>query len=95
MSFRSPPVQICNNLKTSVARTKGFPALHSICESDDLKLRELAFETVAFLVRLPEDFLARKGSYWRLAYNMVDEPYHFNTHLDQMRSAIEAAREHG
>ena len=57
------------------------------------ELRRNCDETTAFLARLPEDFQARKGSYWRLAFNMVDEPYHFNLHLDQMRSAIEAARE--
>jgi uncharacterized protein YndB with AHSA1/START domain len=57
------------------------------------ELRRNCDETIAFLAKLPEDFLARKGSYWRLAYNMVDEPYHFNLHLEQMRSAIKAAKE--
>jgi uncharacterized protein YndB with AHSA1/START domain len=48
-------------------------------------------ETVAFLAHLPYEFVARKGSYWRLAYNLTDRPYHFNLHLEQMRYAIEAA----
>jgi hypothetical protein len=48
---------------------------------------------VAFLAGLPEAFMDRKGSYWRLAYNMLDAPYHFNAHLDQMRSAVESARQ--
>jgi hypothetical protein len=41
---------------------------------------------------LPEDLVARRGSYWRLSYNMVEAPYHFNLHLEQMRSAAEAAK---
>lgn len=78
------------NLQGRVEATvAAYPTMAELRE----ELRRNCDETVAFLTRLPEDFVARKGSYWRLAYNMVDEPYHFSLHLDQMRSAIEAARE--
>ncbi|HZD58414.1 MAG TPA: DinB family protein, partial [Anaerolineales bacterium] len=77
------------NLQERVdATVAAYPSMADLRE----ELRRNCKETVAFLANLPDDFLARKGSYWRLAYNMVDEPYHFNAHLDQMRSAIEAAR---
>jgi uncharacterized protein YndB with AHSA1/START domain len=49
-------------------------------------------ETVEMIARLPDEFLARKGSYWRLAYNCLQSPFHFHSHLDQMRAAVEAAR---
>lgn len=48
-------------------------------------------ETVSFLAHLPDEFMARKASYWRLAYNLTDQPYHFNLHLEQMRDAIKAS----
>ncbi len=50
-------------------------------------------ETVALLSNLPPEFQQHKGSFWRLAYNIVDDPFHHRIHLDQMRAAIEAARE--
>lgn len=50
-------------------------------------------ETVALLSNLPTEFQQHKGSFWRLAYNIVDDPFHHRIHLDQMRDAIEAARE--
>jgi len=49
-------------------------------------------ETIALFENLPDDFIERKGSYWRVAYNALEDPYHFHTHLDQMRAALEAAR---
>jgi len=49
-------------------------------------------ETLHFLANLPDKFVARKGEYWRLAYGLLQDPYHFNTHLEQMQSALEAAR---
>jgi uncharacterized protein YndB with AHSA1/START domain len=47
-------------------------------------------ETIALFENLPENFIERKGSYWRLAFNALDEPFHFHTHLDQMRAALVA-----
>ena len=50
-------------------------------------------ETVHYVALLPDEFLARKGSYWRLAHGLLQEAYHFHGHLDQMQAAINAARE--
>lgn len=80
------------NLKSRVEATVTvYPTLPDLREA----LRREYAETVAFLERLPEDFTDRKGSYWRLAYNMVEAPYHFNLHLEQMRGAVEDAKDKG
>jgi hypothetical protein len=50
-------------------------------------------ETVELLARLPDKFIARKGTYWRLAYGLIEDPYHFRAHLSQMQSTLDAARE--
>ena len=49
-------------------------------------------ETVQILIHIPDEFMARKGSYWRLAYNSLEYPYHFHNHLDQMKATIDEAR---
>ena len=49
-------------------------------------------ESVALLSHLPPEFQLHKASFWRLAYNTVEDPYHHRIHLDQMRAAVEAAR---
>lgn len=49
-------------------------------------------ETLNFLTNLPEEFVARKGAYWRLAYGLLEDPYHFNGHLEQMERTLDQAR---
>jgi len=49
-------------------------------------------ETIALLAYLPEEFVQRKGSYWRLAYQCLYFPSHFSTHLEQMKTVLAAAR---
>lgn len=48
-------------------------------------------ETIALFENLPASFIQRKGSYWRMAYNALEDPYHFHTHVHQMQAALEAA----
>jgi uncharacterized protein YndB with AHSA1/START domain/calcineurin-like phosphoesterase family protein len=50
-------------------------------------------ETLYFLAHLPQEFVSRKGMYWRLAYNLLQDPYHFEGHLEQMQTALDAARQ--
>jgi uncharacterized protein YndB with AHSA1/START domain/uncharacterized damage-inducible protein DinB len=52
-------------------------------------------ETVALLAYLPEEFIQRKGSYWRLAYQCLYFPTHFFSHLEQMQAALKLARKTG
>lgn len=76
------------NLQVRLAATgAAYPTVGELLE----ELKRLNAETVAIVANLPEDFLERKGSYWRLAYNLLDTPYHHETHLGQMRAAITSA----
>ncbi len=54
--------------------------------------RRSCAETVALIANLPSDFERYKGSFWRLAYNEAEAPYHHRVHLEQMGAAIAAAR---
>jgi len=56
------------------------------------ELKRSEAETAAVLVALPLEFVARKGSYWRLGHNLLEGPVHARDHMSQIRSAIEAAR---
>ena len=64
--------------------------------SQDLlaEFRRSCAETVAFLARLPVEFLdEHKGAYWSVAYNQLESDFHFDGHLEQMRAAVQDARE--
>ncbi|MEE8568967.1 MAG: hypothetical protein V3S81_10165 [Anaerolineales bacterium] len=46
------------------------------------------------LLELAEELKARKGVLWGLGQNMLQYPgFHERAHMDQIRAAIEAARE--
>ncbi len=67
-----------------------FPTVSALVE--ELKRDEA--ETIAMLAALPSEFVARKGTYTRLCYYLLEMPgYHTRLHLDQMREAVAAARE--
>ena len=70
------------------AATAVFSTLPSLVE--ELKRHEA--ETAAMLAALPPEFIAHKGSYWRLAHNLLQAPDHFGIHIGQIRAAIQAAR---
>ncbi len=50
-------------------------------------------ETVAFISALPEHFVNRKSSFWRLAYTLITLPDHTIEHIQQIRKALEKAAE--
>jgi uncharacterized protein YndB with AHSA1/START domain len=56
----------------------------------ELKRREA--ETVALLRRMPVEFLQRKGSFWRLATQLLEYSVHIQDHMGQIRNAITATR---
>jgi len=56
------------------------------------ELRRNEMETVAMLAALPAEFVARKGSFWRLAYGVIQTPEHTREHAPQIRAAIASAR---
>ena len=65
-----------------------YPTLKSLIQ----ELKRSDAETVEFIARLPAEFVARKGSYWRTAFNLLDSPFHFHEHIAQMTAALDAAR---
>jgi uncharacterized protein YndB with AHSA1/START domain len=55
--------------------------------------KRLNAETLALIEALPEEFVRRRRTYWRLARTLLDESYsHLDDHLHQMRAAVAAAR---
>jgi hypothetical protein len=46
-------------------------------------------ETLALLGSLPEAFVVRKRSYWRMGYTLLQENFHFEDHLAQIKTNID------
>lgn len=76
----------------SNARTGALVAAYGTLPNLLEEMKRVEHETVAILAALAPEFMDRKGSYWRMAYNLLESPYHLNQHIDQIRAAIEAAR---
>jgi hypothetical protein len=49
-------------------------------------------ETIFLIERLPEEFLARKATYWRMATGAQQSSFHIQPHISQIAAAVEAAR---
>lgn len=77
------------NLQARIEATVAAFATTDALLEELLRMHE---ETAAFVAHLPDSFLERKGSFWRLAFQLLETPYHHRTHLAQMREAIAAAR---
>jgi hypothetical protein len=65
------------------------PTLDEMLET----LKRTFTETTAIFPNIPEEFMERKGTFWRLAYEALEAPYHYYAHIEQMQTALEAARE--
>lgn len=70
------------------ATAQTYPTLAALFE--ELKRNEA--ETVALLAGLPDDFIANKRSYWRLAFGQVQSLSHTQEHIPQIQAAVAAAR---
>ena len=55
------------------------------------ELKRNQAETLALVEGLPPEFVARKGSYWRMGQLLLMMPAHFQVHLAQIRANLEAA----
>jgi uncharacterized protein YndB with AHSA1/START domain len=49
-------------------------------------------ETLSMLTHIPSDFLAHKGKFWKLVFQVNQYPFHLQTHLEQIQSAIQSAK---
>ena len=70
------------------ATAAAYPTVTAMADEYKLNMAE----TLHFVAHLPDEFLARKGEYWRLAYGLLQDPFHFDSHLEQMQAALESAR---
>ena len=70
------------------ATVAAYPTVKDLVDEYKLNMSE----TLYFIAHLPDEFTARRGEFWRLAYGLLQDPYHFNSHLEQMQLALEAAR---
>ena len=55
-------------------------------------LRRAVEETLAFTALIPPEFVANKGSYYRYASNLLQPNFHLTAHLEQIKSALTAAK---
>jgi uncharacterized protein YndB with AHSA1/START domain len=82
--------QFAGNLAPPILATiAAFPTLPELLKD----FKNSSTETIALYSYLPPEFMDLRGSYWRVAFYALEGPYHFQSHLEQMRAAIEAARE--
>jgi uncharacterized protein YndB with AHSA1/START domain len=56
----------------------------------ELKMHDA--ESLALLAHLPDDLVSHKGKFWKLTTQATENSYHLQSHLDQMRAALESAR---
>lgn len=78
-----------NNQARVTATVTAYPTLEALRD----ELRRNQSETLTMIAELPEEFVSRKSSYWRVAYNLLETPYHLHTHLEQMQAALDTAQE--
>ena len=54
--------------------------------------RRLIAQTVQLIRSMPEHLQRRRGTFWRYAFGFADGEDHLHEHLEQVKSALEAAR---
>ena len=55
-------------------------------------LRRTVEETLAFVALIPAEFVANKGSYYRFGSGLLQPNFHLTAHLEQIKSALAAAK---
>ena len=55
-------------------------------------LRRAVEETLAFVALTPVEFVSNKGSYYRFASGLLQPNFHLTAHLEQIKSALAAAK---
>ena len=70
------------------ATLAAFPSVGALLE----QLKRLNMEIVALIDGLPNDLPLDKNIHWRIGINLLEHPYHLESHLDQMKTTLAAAR---
>lgn len=61
-----------------------YPTLQALLQ----EFKRNQAETVALINALPQEFVDRKASYYRLASTLVNQPNHTREHLEQIKTAV-------
>lgn len=78
------------NIEEPIAATaESYGSLQGLVDELDRGYREVT----ALIRRLPDEFVAQRGRYWRLAWSLLEGTTHMDTHLDQVKATIEQATE--
>lgn len=72
------------------ARVDAIIAIYPTLQEEFQAFRRASDETIELYARLPDELLENKGIYFKIAYQALEDPYHSETHLEQMRAAVEA-----
>jgi len=78
----------CNVPARVAATAASYPGVAEVVG----ELKRNCAETLHMVAALPAEFVAHKGTYWWLGINLLQQPDHWQEHLEQARAAIEAAR---
>ena len=76
----------------SQIRTRATAAAYDNAPALLEELRRNESETVAMLAALPDDFVRRKRSYWRMANSIAQGAGHVDDHSRQIEAAVAGAR---
>lgn len=76
------------------ARIEATIAVYSTVTELLMAYKQAEAETIAFLRRLPEDFIAQKDSYWQIGFNQVQFNSHTKEHIEQIKAIRAAAHMH-
>lgn len=70
------------------ATVQTYPTVESILG----ELERNVAENVTFIGNLPPEFVARKGSYFRMGWGMMQATTHIHAHIEQIKAALAAAK---
>jgi uncharacterized protein YndB with AHSA1/START domain len=83
------------DFSNSHLRTRGTAEAYPTLEAMMAALRGAQAETVHMLAALPDEFVAGRRSWWRLAFGFLQNDDHTLLHLRQIEAAVAAARHAG
>ncbi len=78
-----------SNVNASVEATmRANPSIRGMLD----ELRRISEEYMIYVELLPKEFVANKGSYYRLGQGLLQANFHLNGHTEQIKAALEAAK---
>ncbi len=81
------------NASSVTERVDAILTVHPTIEAMTRAVGEALDETAAMVANLPGETVARRGSYWRIGHNVLQNDQHWHEHLDQIRDALAHARQ--